>query len=602
MTDIDSVIESFGIRRLTKTPHGYRGCCDVNPNHVDTKPSMYINLEKGMVKCFSCGGFKTLFAYLTDKGVDFNIAVDFLLTGMNFSGKRDSSELTEYVLGRDIPKSMLDRGFLPSTLKHFGVGYDSFEKRITIPLKFNGKLYGIGYRAYPKKFWATANFVKDNFIYNYEQTDTRVLTEGFCFDGNTEVFTEDGWKFFKDYKSEKVYQVTDNFRLELVTPYKITKEKYTGDMIEYNSSIFSSKTTGNHNMVGIRKDRVTPEKRFARDGFPSNYSIPTKVILNGAGINQTDEELLLQVAIKADATIRIRKTDQFNYAYFNLKKDRKKSRLIKLLEILKIDYKTTKCGRVGWTDISFRIPKHYTKYFDNKWLFDSSLYQKRLILNEVSFWDGHRPKSGSRTEYYTINYSDAVFIQTLAHLSNMKANIYSRPNTTKNSSVIHRVNILWQSKETSYASLKKKSYEVIDKMVYCTSVPSGMLLVRKNGFIYVCGNTDTWRIWQNGTKNVSSLLTAYPSDGQLELLSVYKTLILALDNDKAGFMGAFRLNKELGRDIDIKILKFSGKDVGDLTKEQWQKCISDVRTFSEFEVALIMHNPKLYEELEKKFR
>lgn len=293
MTDINSLIESFGIDRLQKTPHGYRGCCDVNPNHIDRNPSMYINLDKGIVKCFSCGVGKTLFNYLTDKGVSFDIAIDFLLTNFSDSKHRESIEITDYVLGRDLPKSMLDRGFLPSTLKHFGVGYDRYEKRITIPLKFNGKLYGIGYRVYPKKFWATENFVKDNFIYNYEDTEERVLTEGY---------------------------------------------------------------------------------------------------------------------------------------------------------------------------------------------------------------------------------------------------------------------------------------------------------------------TDCWRIWQNGTKNVSALLTAYPSEGQLVLLSRHKKLVLALDNDKAGYTGAFRIHRELGREIDISVVKFSGKDAGDLDSIAWKKAINDTRTFSEFEVAMITHQPKLYETIQKELK
>lgn len=289
---INEIIESFGIKRLSKTPHGYKGCCDVNPDHIDHKPSMYIHFEKGIVKCFSCGAGQTLFSYLTDKGVSFDEAVDFLFT--NFErDDRENVGMQEWVLGRDIPKSMVDRGFLIETLKHFGVGYDRVEKHITIPLKYNGTLYGIQYRQYPKKFWSSEGFVKDNFIYNYAPTDERFYVEGF---------------------------------------------------------------------------------------------------------------------------------------------------------------------------------------------------------------------------------------------------------------------------------------------------------------------TDTWRVWQNGTENVSGILTAYPSDGQLLLMSKHKKINLALDNDKAGWKGAFRIHKELGREIEINVAVFKGKDPGDLVRDDWENSVSNLRTFTEFEVALIQRNPKLYETIQNELR
>lgn len=178
MRTISSIIESIGIDRLTKTPNGYKGCCCINPNHSDRSPSMHINLEKGHVKCFACGAYNTLFTFLTNNGASFDEAIEFMF----FDYKREKAQiegLTEYALGRKIPKSMIDRGYTIGTLKHFNVGYDEFEHRITIPLRYNGILYGIQYRQHPKIFWATDGFNKDNFIYNYEPTEERVYVEGF---------------------------------------------------------------------------------------------------------------------------------------------------------------------------------------------------------------------------------------------------------------------------------------------------------------------------------------------------------------------------------------------------------------------------------------
>ena len=289
---LDDIFNSIGIDQLSKTPNGYKGCCAINPDHIDRKPSMHIHIQKGYVKCFSCGAFRTLFDFLIDNSVPFDEAIDFFFT--DFEKKENNPEgITEYVLGRKIPKSMLDRGFSVGTLKHFGVGYDEYEKRITIPLKYNNILYGINYRVNTpkgKKIWSSEGFVKDNFIYNYEPTEQRIYVEGF---------------------------------------------------------------------------------------------------------------------------------------------------------------------------------------------------------------------------------------------------------------------------------------------------------------------TDTWKVWQSGTKNVSACLTAIPSDGQLSLMAQHKKIFLALDNDKAGWKGAFKIHKELGREIEIKIIPYIGKDPGDLNKSDWEKAINSAVEFMEFEVQMINRNIDLYNEIKK---
>lgn len=289
---LSDIIHSLNIDRLTDTPSGWKGCCNVNPDHTDSKPSMHINVDKGLVKCFSCGKFRFLSDYLLDNGATFDEVVDFMFT--DYERERVQVEgMQEWVLGRKIPKTMVDRGYEIPTLQHFEVGFDEYEKRITIPLKYppvTGTLYGVQYRQHPKKFWVSDGFVKDNFIYNYEPTEHRYYTEGF---------------------------------------------------------------------------------------------------------------------------------------------------------------------------------------------------------------------------------------------------------------------------------------------------------------------TDLWKIWQNGTENVSALLTAFPSEGQLVLMRKHKKITLALDNDLAGLKGAFKINKELGREVEIEIVLFRGKDAGEQTKEAWEKSIASPKTFTEFEVQLINRNYELYTTIRK---
>ena len=179
MRQVGELINSFGLHKLSRTQHGYKACCAINPAHNDSSPSMHIHLEKGHVKCFSCGAYRPLFDFLIDNGATLDEAIEFLFLKHEREDAAEDGVLKDYILGRKIPKSFIDRGFSKETLKHFGVGYDEYEKHITIPMRFNEKLVGIQYRKYPKEMWASDNFNKFNYIYNYEPTEERTYVEGF---------------------------------------------------------------------------------------------------------------------------------------------------------------------------------------------------------------------------------------------------------------------------------------------------------------------------------------------------------------------------------------------------------------------------------------
>jgi hypothetical protein len=159
---------------IKASPHGAWVCC---PYHGDRTPSLHVHGAKGMAKCFSCGEFRTVFEFLLEWGVPMEGAIDYAFNFNPGENVRDSFVMKEYKLGRHIPKSMVDRGFTVETLQTFNVGYDSYEQHITIPMLYNENLYGIKFRQYPKDFWFSDGFVKENFIYNYAPTDERYYVE-----------------------------------------------------------------------------------------------------------------------------------------------------------------------------------------------------------------------------------------------------------------------------------------------------------------------------------------------------------------------------------------------------------------------------------------
>lgn len=236
---LEEILNDIGIDQLQSTPTGFRGCCKVNPDHHDRKPSMHIHVEKGLVKCFSCGTFKPLFSFLLDNDVPFDEAIGFMFTDFEHK-KNDPKGMQEWILGRKIPKSMLDRGFAKGTLKHFGVGYDEYEKHITIPCRYKGVLYGINYRKDTprgKKVWSSVGFVKDNFIYNYKATKDRIYVEGFS----------DTWRVWQNGENRVSATLTANVsegQLSMMAVHKRIYIAYDNDKAGYRGAFKIHKELG----------------------------------------------------------------------------------------------------------------------------------------------------------------------------------------------------------------------------------------------------------------------------------------------------------------------------------------------------------------------
>ena len=41
---LEEILSDLNIDQLQKTPNGFKGCCKVNPDHIDSKPSMHIHV------------------------------------------------------------------------------------------------------------------------------------------------------------------------------------------------------------------------------------------------------------------------------------------------------------------------------------------------------------------------------------------------------------------------------------------------------------------------------------------------------------------------------------------------------------------------------
>ena len=174
---IKATLKDFRVR---ETPHGFNSYCPYPEHDPKNSRSFHLNLEKGVAKCFSCGRGSSVFNFLLDFGVPVSVAVEYLKP-VEFH--KEYEQHHDFILGTKLPKSFIDRGFTPETLRHFEVGYDETEKRITIPIYAAGDIRGVFYRKYPKIMSYSENLDMRGVVYNYEPTEERTYVEGFtdCF-------------------------------------------------------------------------------------------------------------------------------------------------------------------------------------------------------------------------------------------------------------------------------------------------------------------------------------------------------------------------------------------------------------------------------------
>lgn len=338
-----------------------------------------------------------------------------------------------------------------------------------------------------------------------------------CVDDETEFFNGKVWKSIADYKDgEKVLQYNEDGTAELVDPLKYINYKSDDPFYLYEGARINSALTGNHKVV--YKNRVKDTKEL-EEGL--NFTTMENVVssdfrgriplnFNYNGDYKLSKGIIkLLVMIQADGSIM---TDgSKNRVRFGLHKKSKIERLFQILEMKDVkplildihqreEITTYKGVPYNNTIVHFTF-KDLNKFFDKEKTFpDSFLHfneaSKVVFLNELSFWDGYEIKERARkigifkegikpTEYSTNNKRNAEIVQFLYESIGVTSSLKK---DKRNKNINYTV--YCQSKAGDYSSYDNKSNLSILKKEdkYCFTVPSGMLVLRRENKVFITGN------------------------------------------------------------------------------------------------------------------
>jgi hypothetical protein len=234
----------------------------------------------------------------------------------------------------------------------------------------------------------------------------RIYSLDYCYSDDTEVLTEDGFKYFKDVTyDDKLAQYNALGNIVYDTPLDLIDLPYEGEMYRQQSRHVDLLVSPNHNLV-LKDANGEIIKRKASEGLPKGH----KTIHAGVCTKGTlDKDMRLQAAIDADGSIKR------GLCTFYLKKERKVNRLINLLNEFKMDYthKTDLPSKPDYHAIYFRWD---IKNLDDD-ILNLTLDRRVELLEELQYWDGNS------NCFFTAVEDKADRIQKLAIISGWRASI-----------------------------------------------------------------------------------------------------------------------------------------------------------------------------------
>ena len=324
-----------------------------------------------------------------------------------------------------------------------------------------------------------------------------------CVDCDTEYFNGYEWKRIADYEfGDKVLQYTESGNAELVYPQKYHKTPCDNLTLFRNSrGSINQCLSDNHTFVYRNKNTHNIDKipfYTIKENFNSiRYKGEVITAFNYDNQNNTDiDENVIRLMVAISAEGHFPKHLKSNHCRINLKHEYKKNRLEYLLNECGIEYKKRKINPKDllFDTYTFTAPFKF-KEFPNSW-YDFSAKEYKVIFDEIFFWDGK--DTTSERCYRTTSKKNADFIQficsSLGYRTSITADNRVGSKMTKGytrKSVCYTVRCsrfdAFMSMQTN-AKFTIEDYKTKDGYMYCFTVPSGMLVLRREGAINITGN------------------------------------------------------------------------------------------------------------------
>jgi GTP cyclohydrolase I len=338
-----------------------------------------------------------------------------------------------------------------------------------------------------------------------------IEAEHLCYDQKTEILTEKGWRFFRDLsRNDKVAQVKpENRLLSFVRPSEIISYTYNGKMIGIRSLSLDLLVTPDHRIFhasewGFYNDNCKWKVLPAGQLMKKHIVIPRSCLWEGASpdfVNIGKHKISFKTFVRffgiwvGEGCTTFTGKRKFVVVsqspaskYFG--------QIDKLFRSLGVKYIKCKSGRT----IQFRIEDNDFYDYFAKFGKSGQKYIPGLIKNATAEhlriffdWyvkgDGHVKRNGA---FHLVSKSERL-IDDLQEVC-IKLGIGC---TKQNNRQFHRMEThkTKAGENKWYSRVRPQNFysSKYNGKVYCVSVPSGLILVRRNGRTAICGNCMSMR-------------------------------------------------------------------------------------------------------------
>ena len=335
-----------------------------------------------------------------------------------------------------------------------------------------------------------------------------------CYTGDVEILTSTGFKRFDALDHTEVVAQWNPATEEIswTVPENFVEKPYEGALHHLvTPSGFDMSVTENH-LVQVINSAGEPMKVKPADLKPG-YKIPLTGTVDVVSKHSLSIRARLGIAFQADGNIHN------GSVRFGFNKERKIERLRDILQELCVEYSESK-DSTGLTQ--FYISGKEVKDIPlSKSLCDyvppinelSAAYCEQFIF-EVVQWDGSTSKANAAIIRYTnTDKKNVELVQTLAVLAGYKTKMYNNPKEGYGDCWYVSIH----TSRSGYGSLayldkpsgNQKPIHTTSEFagtVYCVTVPTGAIVLRRNGKTFIGGNCD--ELGKNLIANMD-LLTAF---------------------------------------------------------------------------------------------
>jgi len=319
-----------------------------------------------------------------------------------------------------------------------------------------------------------------------------------CYTGDVEVLTNKGFIRF-DTLTEQEIQVaqfdTTTKEISFVIPSRFINKHYSGNVYDLVTPTgFDMSVTEEHDVLVVNKkgnySKVKPYQLNTGHFIP----LTGKAAYNSTR-SLTDEERL-SIAIQADGTLR--KSGGIELGF---KKSRKIKAMIDLLTKLGIEFSSWETTE-GYTHFYIRkdqltsvtVTKDLTDLVPNITQVSSNFCKE--FIDEVVKWDGSINKKLPNILRYTNTHLASVeLVHCLAILAGYNCKMYTNTKegyapcfyVSINTSGISQASLAYLNKEHGNSS-PIRTIRKYEGNVYCVTVPTGNIVLRRNGKSFIGGN------------------------------------------------------------------------------------------------------------------